>query len=106
MTGKGARRKGHNFEREIANTLKPIFEKARRGFQAREGTEFCDVEGTPYWIECKRCKRVSVRAAYDQAVRDSDGREPVVISKEDRGMPLVTMHLETFLELLSEKKPR
>lgn len=98
MSGRRSRDKGAAFERDIANQLKPQFEGARRGIgQARSASEVCDVEGTPFWIECKRHKKVSIQAAVEQAKQATDGRPVVVISKDDYGRVLVTAEMETFI---------
>lgn len=100
-----SRRKGHDYERALAATLRSVWPEARRGIsQTRDGSDVPDVEGTPYWVEAKRGKRVAIRAAYDQAVEAADGRPPVVVSREDRSPPLVTMGLEDWLDLVAEKE--
>lgn len=103
MSGLRSRRKGHGFERAIAIRLREIFPEARRGLQYRDGAEACDVEGTPFHVECKRMKKVSVKAAFEQAVRDSNGRTPVLIYKEDRGEEMVVLRFSDFLKLLKER---
>ena len=93
--------KGKAFERALATLMRSVWPQARRGIgQARAGGEVPDVDGTPFWLEAKRGKRISIRAAYDQAVEASDGRVPVVVSREDRSPALVTMGLEDWLQLV------
>jgi hypothetical protein len=95
-----SRTKGHSFERAVANILKVLFPKAKRGLsQTRVGNEVSDVEGTPYWVECKRHKKCNIQEAFTQAETDRDDRNPVVISKDDHGPILVTMSIDTFLIL-------
>lgn len=102
----GQRNKGHAFERKVANDLKAIFPNAKRGFQTRGGgKEQCDVEGTPYHIECKHCARVDVRKAYTQAATDAhesegDYRPPFVVHKQNRGPIEVSSALTVWLEYL------
>lgn len=92
MSGRRSRTKGANFERLLANLLKPVWPEAKRGIgQARSGGEVADVEGTPYWVEAKRHKKCSIKAAWRQAVEATDGRPPLVITKDDRGPILVTL---------------
>lgn len=101
MSGARSRTKGHNFERETANKLKAIFPEARRGFQMRDGADAPDVMGTPFWVECKVGKRCNIKQAMLQAVEATDGKHiPVVVTKEDRGMTMVTMELEEWLEVV------
>lgn len=94
-----SRTKGVSFERGIAVTLRTIWKGAKRGIgQARAAGECPDVEGTPYWIEAKHRKRVSIGKAYAQALKDSDGRAPLVITRENRGPILVTMGLVEWMD--------
>lgn len=103
--GKRSRDKGAAFERAIAITLRSVWDAAKRGIgQARAGGEVADVEGTPYWIECKHRRRVSVQGAFVQATEATDGRPPVVISRENRGPLLVTMGLSDWLDLVERNR--
>ena len=69
MSGRASRRKGHDYERDVAALWKQAgWPDARRGYQARDGADAPDVAGcAPYWIECKRGKATSPRAALRQA---------------------------------------
>lgn len=97
--GRLSRDKGANWEREVARILRALWPKARRNGQdqAFAKSDRCDVEETPWWIEAKRYKRCNIQAAYRQAMADTDGRPALVISKDDRAEPLVTLSLESFL---------
>lgn len=87
-----SRTKGATFERLLAARWRELglYPEARRGIgQARSGGEVCDVEGTPWWVEAKHRKAVSVPAALKQAGEASDAaftgaewRPPVVIARE------------------------
>ena len=93
-----SRTKGHAFERKIARALRDIWFDAKRGLQSRGGgKDACDVEGTPYHIECKRERRVNIRTAMHQANEDTHGRPPTVISQDDHGEILVTMQFKWWL---------
>lgn len=103
MTGKQSRRKGHDFEREIAAELRRVMSGAvvRRGLQSRDGADVADVENPWFHIECKRSRAPVIGAAMEQARRDSShGLSPVAITKGDRRPALVTMHLEDWLTLV------
>lgn len=57
--GKTNRRKGHNFERQVANDLKEIFPEAKRHleYQASE-CQGVDIDNTgKYRIQCKNTKK-------------------------------------------------
>ena len=105
--GKMQRRKGHNFERKIAAQLNPIYPQTRRGLQYRDGEECCDVEGTPFHIECS-CGGQSIWAKIRQAQEDSHttSRPWVVIKKQDFEKAIVVMDFETFKGILKELKEK
>lgn len=98
---KSQRTKGHSWERKVASELRDLFPDARRGYQTRGGTsEAPDVDGTPWFIECKVGKRPNIRAAMEQATTNTDGRPCLVVTKRDREEPLATMKWSDFLYLL------
>lgn len=108
--GARSRRKGHEFEREVAEAFREAgFTEARRGLgQADGGRKLPDVEGTPYWVECKCGARPNIADAFFQADHDSidagDQRVAVVISKRDRTEPMATLALADFLALAARYK--
>ena len=104
--GKMSRTKGHNFERLVAKMLRVVFPDARRGLQYKDPRE-CDVEGTPFRIECKRLARVSaadVLGAIMQCKRDGeehdDDRPCIAVTKADQREALVHMTLDTFMTIV------
>ncbi len=105
MSGAASRRKGHGFERVVAQRLRDIFgDDVRRGMQYRDGAEAPDVVAPCFWIECKRGKRTSPAAALRQAQQGSGSRGvwPIAICKNDNEPATVTMSLEDFLDLVRE----
>ena len=102
-----SRTKGKVWERAVAQLLRPLFgDKVARGFQSRSGRDGCDVEGTPYWIECKHQARLNVHAAVRQAVGATDGRPVLVIAKGQREVPLVIMTLSEWIAQQEDALPR
>jgi hypothetical protein len=99
--GKSQREKGKRGEREVATMFRERGWDVRRGWQSRAGTDQCDVENTPLWIEVKRGKRCSVPAAMRQALADTDGRTPVVFTRDDGGPALMTVLAEDGLNMLT-----
>ncbi len=98
--GRMQRDKGANYERELANELKPFFPSSRRGIgQARSASEVSDVEGTPFWIEAKRGKQPNVRAAFRQAQAATDGRPVLVVIRDDNQPAFVSMLLDDFKKM-------
>ncbi len=104
MGGKASRRKGHDFERDIANRLREVMPGAdiKRGLQSRGGgAEEADVVCPYFHVECKVGKLPNPRAALAQAVRDAKpGKVPVAIVKDDRQPPFVVMQLDEWLDFV------
>lgn len=99
--------KGKKWERAVAVKLRPLFGSGvKRGYQTRDGREAPDVDGTPYWIECKHGVNINLHAALAQAVRASDGRPPVVVAKYQNRAPMVAMLLTDWLQLVERELPR
>ena len=79
---------------------------AQRGLGQARGADQCDVEGTPWWIECKVGRRQNPRAALRQALGDTDGRPVVAVIKDNStggGAPAVewvAMPLALFVDLV------
>jgi hypothetical protein len=94
--------KGKNFEREVAAKLREVYPEARRGLaQPRSGDETPDVDGTPFWVECKVGQRINVQAALSQATDATDGRPPLAVCKVDREPATATMLLSDFINLVT-----
>ena len=105
MSGRASRRKGHDYERDVAALWKQAgWPDARRGYQARDGADAPDgAGGAPYWIECKRGKATSPRAALRQATAaaPATGWIPVAICRDDRDTATVTLALEDFMDIVT-----
>lgn len=108
--GRGARAKGHNFERKIANYLtEKTGLKFKRGLnQSRsggaEGSDVMSEELPELHFELKRMVRCNIKSALKQAQDDIDkqnvDRIPVIITKNDREDTLVTMVLDDWVTFL------
>ena len=104
MGGRSSRRKGADFERAMVQRFREVFgdKDVHRGLQSR-GEEVPDVDVPCFWIECKREKRTSPKAALDQAISAAPkGRIPIAICKDDRREITVTILLDDFVELIRE----
>jgi len=109
LSGKGCRRKGHGFERLVAKVLRSracTYPSASRGNQSNPNVTVPDVDGTPFWIECKRTKiSPKIQAALVQASNDAkaanDTRPPLAITKQDGKPIVVSMYMPTFIEMLN-----
>ena len=103
MSGRLSRNKGAAFERRVANTLKKIWPESRRGCgQTQAASNGADVEGTAFWVECKKGARPNIQGAFKQAIEAKPGddiRPVLVVSMKDRDQPLYTIDEETFILL-------
>lgn len=103
--GNKSRTKGLNFERDVAEKLREAgYHDAKRGLGQADGArKIPDIEGTPFWIECKVGKRPPIEDAMRQAMYDAedanDLRTELVISKKDFGDVLVTIRFDDFIWL-------
>ena len=102
--GASERRKGHDYEREIARRLRGLFPDAKRGWQTRGGSEEeCDIEGIPFRLEAKHHKSFpSVKAALRQAARKEGDGPCVAVVKQTYGVQVVAMYLDDWLELVTK----
>lgn len=107
--GRGARIKGASFERELGKLLSErtgYTWKRGLGQTRRGGQEVSDVmcdELPKFHIEAKRQIRCNIKAAIAQADNDvkESNKTPIVITKDDRGDILVTMHFEDWVNMFN-----
>lgn len=116
--GKRSKNKGRRWEQEVAREVRAIFGPVvLRGNQSRDGAEGADVDGSPFWFECKHEQMVNWRSAMRQAedavAEANDARPCVVVANEDKKPPgwkvgepstppMVFMKFDDFLDLVSE----
>ena len=93
--------KGAEGERELAHKLKEYGYDAKRSVQYNGKDGQADVVGLPHiHCEIKRVERLNVYDAIDQAKRDAkNGDKPTVFHRKNRREWLVTMPLDSFMEL-------
>lgn len=102
--GKMSREKGKVGEREVAGILRDY------GYNCRRGQQFCgangdaDVVGLPgIHIEVKRVEKLNLYDAVDQSKRDKkEGELPTVFHRKNRCEWLVTMPLDSFMDVYRE----
>ena len=106
MSGSRSRRKGHAFERRIANDLHAAGYDAKRCLtEVREGNQG-DIEfrdGTPLTIQCKcYAKQVPWLAALREAEEAARPRNhyAVAVTKSNNAEPVAHMPWHDLLELL------
>ena len=120
--GKLSRQKGAEWEREVARRLRPMWKQARRGLsQPRLGCEVADVEGTPYWWECKVGAAPPLLPALRQAERDEiayrvrlaeleatpglpaptvSRMPPIAAVKGDNRKPIAVLYLDDLIAIM------
>ena len=107
-----SKRKGNAGERELLDILRRNGIESWRNDQkyvgGRDNPDIgCRVEGIPVHIECKRCEKLSLYAAMDQAIRDSAGNSMPIVVHRRNGKPwLVIARLDDVLKTKSQIKPR
>lgn len=99
-----SRRKGAEFERKLARILRDYGYDARRGQQYSGANGDADVVGLPgVHIEAKAVERLNLYDAMAQSKHDArSGEIPVVIHKKNNCNILVTMELDSFMDLYKE----
>lgn len=107
-----SRTKGAKGEREAAERLRELYPAADRAPMQSRGAkrDGCEVVGTPWHVEVKYTARpadASPRAAMAQALRDTKGNPPLVmtriVNRSVRNEPwLVSMQWDDFAEVIAE----
>jgi len=100
--GKASRAKGVRGELHCRDLMRRVWPKSyRSGDQWGQG-QHCDVEGTPFWIECKHGARINLWAALRQAEEDSaaagDDRPIVLYLRLDRRPPVIVMRANDWID--------
>lgn len=105
--GRSARRKGHQFEREVAIALRPLFPNARRHLEYQDAeANGVDLVNTPPWaIQCKKHKDYSPISAIReiQCAREL-GEIPLLVTAGDNLEAMCVMPFDDFLRLLVESR--
>lgn len=99
-----SRQKGARFERALASILREY------GYDCRRGQQYCgangdaDVVGLPgIHIEAKAVERLNLYDAMAQSKHDAKpGEIPVVMHKKNNCKVLVSMELESWMQLYRE----
>ncbi len=91
---KTARRKGHNFERDVANLLKPYYPDAKRQLEYQEGLGYDIANTGDLSIQCKVGKSFKIEKALAEAVREK--HIAVAFTKRDREDIVVSMYWKDF----------
>ena len=106
-----SKRKGTRGENELAEILRAAGIRAYRNDQIYKGGKenpdvFAEYNGHPLHIECKRCEKLNVHAAVQQAIEDAAANAlPIVAHRRNREAWLITIPLPALLEFLKEAQP-
>jgi hypothetical protein len=99
----GARQKGLQFERDVANALGHIFPEAKRHLemQADEAQEKRDIDNTGIFLfQCKNHQNYcSIGTINEIKVRDPN-HIPVLVTKGNKMEPMAVLPFEKFVTLL------
>ena len=104
--------KGRNFQNDLVTRLRTTFPSCDaegiRGCPASCGGEDILMSDEwrsrfPFSIEAKRCERLSLAKAFEQARRNAKGHRPMVVWKQNRAKALCIVEFDDILHLL---KPR
>lgn len=106
VSKKGAKKKGSEFEREIAAMLRHsgLDPKAQRMVLSGGAPGFLSDIKTdlPIHFELKRQEKTSFREWYEQASSQSSGtRIPVVVWRQSHDIPFAFLSFDAFMELLT-----
>lgn len=108
ISGKTARRKGHNFEREVAKMLRVYYPNAKRQLEYQEGVGFDIAETGDLSVQCKVGKSFKIEKALKEAERDD--KIAMAITKRDREEIVVSLYWKDFefflVTYLDSKKKR
>lgn len=101
--GRHARRKGHQFERDIAIRLRLKFPNARRQLEYQiDDCKGVDIQNTGrYKIQCKKMRKYApITAIFEVKCERGLGDIPVLVTAGDGLEPMAILPLEEFLRLL------
>ena len=99
-----SRNKGARFERQVAEYLRTKGYSARRGQQFSGSPDSPDVVSNfPLHIEAKAVEKLNLDKAYAQAESDGGNKPPCVIHKKNRKPIMITMKLDDFIRLTTNK---
>lgn len=104
----GARKKGHDFERWIANEIGHVFPEAKRHleYQADEAMKGIDLVGTgAYAIQAKNLQNYVSIKTIREVERTKENR-PVLITKGNKMEPVAVLFFSDFVKMLEEIRGR
>lgn len=104
---RGARAKGHGFERDIAIALRPIFPDARRLLEnhALDANGVDIMHTGTYRFQCKRLRKYCNPNRIEEVQCDEFlGEVPILVTQGDRKRILAVLPFEELLRLMKLEK--
>lgn len=98
-----ARRKGLQFERDVANAIKHIFPEARRHLEFQDDKVYgIDLVNTGEWkIQCKRFQKyVSIATISEVKIREDETATPVLVTAGNNLPAMAVLPLADFIRLI------
>ena len=98
-----SRRKGHQFERDLAIKLRHIFPRARRHLEYQDGECFgVDLANTDRFLfQCKKLKSYASVNTIDEIQCDRRlGDIPILVTAADNRLAMAVLHLDDLVELI------
>lgn len=108
VSHKGARQKGLQFERDVANAIGHIYPEAKRHleYQADSAQEGRDISNTGvYAIQCKNLQNYVPIKTIREVKKTKDNR-PVLVTKGNKMEAVVVMYFKDWIKMLEEIKGR
>lgn len=99
-----SKRKGKIGELEFSKYLKARGYQARRGQQFSGGPDSPDIiSNFPAHFEVKRCQRLNIYKAMQQAVDECGGQTPIIAHRNNNNEWMVTLKADDFFNIVNEK---
>jgi len=99
-----SRRRGHAYERTVANIFKEIFPNAKRHleYQASEAQGF-DLDGTGnLLIQCKRYAKYVNPSKIEEVKKANKDQIPVLVTQGDYKKSVAVLYLDDFIRILKD----
>jgi hypothetical protein len=105
MGGASSRRKGHQFERQVAIDLRPVFPEARRHleYQDAEANGIDLVNTGPFKFQCKKLKKYASISMLSEVQCDRSCEVPILVTAGDGLEPVAVIPWTAFLTLIGVK---
>lgn len=101
MSGKAARAKGANAEREVRDILRAAgYDAQRTPYSGALEWMPGDISGTPFLIEVKRQEKLCIPAWCEKAEQQANGKVALVVFRRSREPWRVVLRLDQFLRLV------